>query len=71
MTLFRANEHLLSNYPEQAAGYNDDTHELVKAGYVVKINAEEVNKSEESWFIPHHLVCHNGKAKVVYNCSFT
>ncbi len=27
--------------------------------------------SRESWFIPHHMVTHNEKAIIVFNCSFT
>ncbi len=25
----------------------------------------------ESWFVPHHLVKHNGKNRLVFNCSYT
>lgn len=50
--------------------YNEELHKLEKAGYAVKINADEVISSKESWFLPHHLVHHNGKARVVFNCSF-
>lgn len=27
--------------------------------------------STESWFIPHDMVTHNEKARIVFNCSFT
>lgn len=23
------------------------------------------------WYLPHHLVSHNGKDRVVFNCSYT
>ena len=29
-----------------------------------------MSRLKESWSLPHHLVCHNGKARVVFNCSF-
>ena len=70
MALLRATERRLANNAEQAAVYNEEIHKLEKAGYVVKINEEEVSSSKQSWFLPHHLVYHNGKARVVFNCSF-
>lgn len=36
----------------------------------MKISPDEASKSAESWYIPHHLVHHNGKDYIVYNCSF-
>lgn len=31
------------------------------AGYVAEFNAEQTTEPQESWYIPHHLVGHNGK----------
>lgn len=45
-------------------------HKLENAGYAVKINADEVISSKESWPLPHHFIHHNGKVRVVFNCSF-
>ncbi|KAK7945263.1 hypothetical protein WMY93_000991 [Mugilogobius chulae] len=28
------------------------------------------DSSTESWYLPHHVVHHNGKARIVYNCSY-
>lgn len=70
MALLRATERRLGSNAEQAAVYNEEIHKLEKAGYAVKINADGVSSSKESWFLPHHLVCHNNKARVVFNCSF-
>ena len=50
--------------------YNDEIRKLERAGYVVKISGDETNQSEESWYIPHLIVHHNGKSIVVFNCSF-
>lgn len=36
----------------------------------LKLALKKAKKSKESWFIPHHLVTHNGKNRVVFNCSF-
>lgn len=70
MPLLRATERRLSLNPEKLSVYNAEMQKLVKAGYTVKISTEEVNSSEESWFLPHHLVFHNSKPRVVFNCSF-
>ncbi|KAK7944426.1 hypothetical protein WMY93_000154 [Mugilogobius chulae] len=70
MPLLRGTERRLSHSPEQLSIYNEEIKKLVKSGYAVKISAEELNSSEESWFLPHHLVFHNGKPRVVFNCSF-
>ncbi|KAJ8351045.1 hypothetical protein AAFF_G00158550 [Aldrovandia affinis] len=44
---------------------------LEKTGYATRVSPEKARTSKESWFIPHHLVTHNGKNRVVFNCSFT
>ncbi|XP_034095661.1 uncharacterized protein LOC117562007 [Gymnodraco acuticeps] len=61
MALLRATERRLSINPKLSTVYNEEIHKLEKAGYAVKISSEEVSNSKESWFIPHHLVQHNGK----------
>lgn len=43
---------------------------LEKAGYVAEISLQEAEDSAESWYIPHHMVRHNGKNRIVFNCSF-
>ncbi|KAK0149995.1 hypothetical protein N1851_009229 [Merluccius polli] len=70
MALLRATERRLATNPEQSSVYNEEINKLEKAGYAVKIDADKVSRSRESWFLPHHLVSHNGKARVVFNCSF-
>ncbi len=50
--------------------YNQEIERLEQCGYVVKLAAEAVDQTPESWYIPHHMVHHNGKHRVVYNCSF-
>ena len=68
--LLRSTERHLSTNPELAKVYNQEIHKLVEAGYAERITSEEASRSAESWYIPHHLVHHNGKARVVFNCSF-
>ncbi|XP_048010442.1 uncharacterized protein LOC125244397 [Megalobrama amblycephala] len=66
----RSTERRLKDQPEKAAAYRGEMNRLIQAGYVKEITAKEVNESEESWYLPHHLVYHNGKARLVFNCSF-
>ncbi|KAE8278171.1 hypothetical protein D5F01_LYC23759 [Larimichthys crocea] len=57
--------------PELAVIYNKEINKLLEAGYVKKLSPQEVvQNSESSWYIPHHLVEHNGKQRLVFNCSF-
>ncbi len=54
-----------------ASVYNKEIHKLEDAGYAVRITSTEAANTSESWFVPHHIVHHNGKARVVFNCSFS
>ncbi len=66
----RRTERRLTRDPERAKVYCSEIRKLESAGYVAKITAEEAGQSAESWFIPHHMVQHNGKDRIVFNCSF-
>lgn len=66
----RGIENRLNKNPEQAAAYQEEIARLQQAGYITKLHPEQVDRSRESWYIPHHLVEHNGKKRVVFNCSF-
>lgn len=66
----RSTERRLVKAPEQASAYQAEIHRLEEAGYIIKVEPDEAKKSEEAWYIPHHIVHHNGKNRVVYNCSF-
>ncbi|KAL0159065.1 hypothetical protein M9458_047141, partial [Cirrhinus mrigala] len=63
-------ERSLQRDPIKAAAYKEEIHKLEVTGYTVKLSPEEVRKEGESWFLPHHLVQHNGNNHVVFNCSF-
>lgn len=67
----RSTERRLLRDPQRAVAYCAEIAKLEKAGYAVKVPEEELNTSAESWFIPHHMVSHNGKNRIVFNCSFT
>lgn len=66
----RAMERRLSKSVELTKTYNQEIERLEQSGYVVKLATEAVDQTSESWYIPHHMVHHNGKHRVVYNCSF-
>lgn len=66
----RSTEKRLKKDPEKAAVYSAEIDKLTQAGYVTKLQPEEVDQSEESWYLPHHLVYHNSKPRLVFNCSF-
>lgn len=57
-------QRLLKN-PQQAAIYDHEINKLLDTGYVKKLSSHEVVHTDESWFIPHHLVEHNGKHRLV------
>lgn len=65
----RATEKRLKN-PEQAAAYTAEIHKLEQANYAVKLDQQAEESSDQAWYIPHHMVHHNGKNRVVFNCSF-
>ncbi|XP_067265288.1 uncharacterized protein [Chanodichthys erythropterus] len=66
----RSIERKLFKNPQQACAYKAEIERLKNAGYIEKLKTCEVEEMQESWYIPHHMVEHNGKNRVVYNCSF-
>ncbi|XP_073721654.1 uncharacterized protein [Misgurnus anguillicaudatus] len=70
MPHLRKTEKYLSRDPERSAAYSAEIKKLVNEGYVAKLNSDNATQSRESWFIPHHMVTHNEKHRLVFNCSF-
>lgn len=70
MPLLRRAERQLVKRPQLAVIYNKEIDKLVQAGYIAKLSNDEVSQSPESWYIPHHIVEHNAKHRIVFNCSF-
>ncbi|KAL0191695.1 hypothetical protein M9458_014393, partial [Cirrhinus mrigala] len=66
----RSVERKLLKNPDQASTYQAEITTLKDAGYTVKLEPSEIEDSKESWYIPHHMVQHNSKNRVVYNFSF-
>lgn len=56
--------------PDQACAYKTEIERLKNAGYVEKLQPCKAETLQESWYIPHYMVMHNGKNRVVYNCLF-
>lgn len=53
------------------AFYSEEMGKHIRAGHVEKLLPNEVNQSEEAWYLPHHLVCHNKKSRLVLNSSYS
>ncbi|KAI2646158.1 Translation initiation factor 2 subunit beta [Labeo rohita] len=52
----RGIEKRLERDPELAAAYQEELTKLVQAGYVVKLSQEQVDRTREAWYSPHHMV---------------
>ncbi len=70
LSSLRNTEKRLSRDPERAKVYEAEIQKLLDSGYVLRVPPEGQQVDEESWFIPHHLMQHNGKYRLVFNCSF-
>ncbi|KAG7464321.1 hypothetical protein JOB18_015372 [Solea senegalensis] len=66
----RATERRLAKDPQRAKVYCEEIYKLEKMGYVAVVPPEAATSTPESWFIPHHMVRHNNKDRIVFNCSF-
>ena len=66
----RSTERRLARDPKKAESYCNEIRKLEQAGYVAKISSDQADQSTRSWFIPHHMVHHNGKDRIVFNCSY-
>ncbi|KAM4534522.1 uncharacterized protein V3H82_024434 [Fundulus diaphanus] len=65
----RSNEKRLSKNPTMANTYQEEIRKLVQAGSVAKLDPQNTTSDGESWLIPHHMVSHNHKNRLVFNCS--
>lgn len=67
IALLRSTERHLLKDPQRTITYKAEMQKLINAGLVREVIQE--NPAEECWYIPHHLVIHNGKSQLVFNCS--
>ncbi|XP_073719442.1 uncharacterized protein [Misgurnus anguillicaudatus] len=70
MALLRSTERKLARDPSMAEAYESEIQKLLVAGYVTPLTSAEYDLSYKSWYIPHHMVQHNAKNCIVFNCSF-
>lgn len=70
LSQLRSTERRLAKNPQQAAAYITEIAKLEKSGYVKRVPPNAVTNTPCSWYIPHHMVEHNGKNRIVFNCSF-
>ncbi len=70
MPRLRSTERKLARDPKQAEAYSSEIQKLVQSGAIRKILPKDMERDGESWFIPHHMVRHNEKNRVVFDCSF-
>ncbi|KAL7880314.1 hypothetical protein SRHO_G00025680 [Serrasalmus rhombeus] len=70
MANLRSTERRLKRDYERELTYRAEINKLVQAGYISKLQPDQVQESEEQWYLPHHLVHHNSKPRLVFNCSF-
>lgn len=70
MPRLRSTERKLARDPQQADAYSSEIQKLVQSGAIRKLSPKEREGGGECWFIPHHMVHHNGKNRVVFDCSF-
>ncbi|XP_046556868.1 uncharacterized protein LOC124266100 [Haliotis rubra] len=69
MPILKRTEKRLARNPDLADIHNHLIEKLVTAGYVRILTPDEI-KGTESWYFPHHVVDHNGKYRLVFNCSY-
>ncbi|XP_029965347.1 uncharacterized protein LOC115401351 [Salarias fasciatus] len=69
MPNLRSVERRLSKDPARTEAYRTEMEKLIRAGSVVKCESP-VEEGGEEWYIPHHMVSHNGKNRLVFNCSY-
>ncbi|XP_077361589.1 uncharacterized protein LOC144006560 [Festucalex cinctus] len=70
MPILRSVERRLAKDSVQAAAYKEEMEKLIRAGSVIKCSSEIPDDGgQEAWYIPHHMVRHNGKNRLVFNCS--
>lgn len=70
MAMLRSTERKLARDPSMAEAYESEIQKLLVAGYVTPLTSAEYDLSYKSWYIPHHMVQHNAKNRIVFNCSF-
>ena len=53
-------------------GYDQEVDKLLSSGFAERVSLDEVNKSENVWYLPHHAVLNPkkpDKIRLVFDCS--
>lgn len=66
----RSTERHIAKDTALANTYCQEIQKLEQLGYAKPLPPDTVDSSTESWYLPHHVVHHNSKARIVYNCSY-
>lgn len=61
-------ERCLLKDPIKAEVYKKEMRKLLETVAVQEV-VDPIPESPECWYIPHHIVSHNGKFCIVFNCS--
>ncbi len=64
----RSVERRLLKDPEKTETYQAEMSRLLETGAVCVV-PDPVPDTPECWYIPHHIASHNGKSRLVFNCS--
>ncbi len=64
----RSMERRLLKDPEKVETYRAEVHRLLETAAVCVV-PDPIPDTPECWSIPHHIVSHNGKSCLVFNCS--
>ena len=65
----RSTEKRLAKDLVRATIYSSEIQKLVQTGAVTQLSPDILAQDNESWYIPRHMVSHNGKNRLVFNCS--
>ncbi|KAJ8412239.1 hypothetical protein AAFF_G00145060 [Aldrovandia affinis] len=70
MLSLRSTGRWLAKDPERATAYSTEIQKLIQTCSACKLSFSALNHEGELWYIPHHMVSHNGKNHLVFNFSF-
>lgn len=70
MPQIRGLEKCLLRAPDSSDAYEADIRKLETVGTISKLPVFDSRPGGEMCYIPHHMMQHNGKNQIVFDCSF-